>query len=409
MRTRISWLAVLAVVTIILWQEPPPARAQEGQNNEYEVPPPPVFLPFPFGRPHMEQGGFYFSAEFEYYKQTNPLLSQPIAFRGLNDTDGTIGPVLGMQSIPGAFIGSHLDALDVNYVSGPGTWQPGYAATIGYRFADGIAVEAKWLHLYETHYAASATLAPAGSIGGNAADSFLTSPVYNYNPAFLGPGDQTGLGSNVATLGIWDASSVQEELFTQRTDIYEINFRIPIQETENWRTYGLVGPRLVALWENFKWTTVTPELDGNTPPNDVANYSNIVSNRLYGVHIGCGNEWELGDTPAGAFALSIDAQAALYIDFAHTIASYELGDKSTAASHGRFFNTIVPGLEGVVNFWYYPWEGVVLRLGYNALAFFNTVLSPRPVDFDMGTISPGYNQTQFRLLDGFQAGIGFIF
>jgi hypothetical protein len=401
MRTRISLLTVLLLLALLVW---PKTACAQGSD----VPPPSVIVPWPFGRPHLDQGGFYFAGEFLMWRETNPLRSQPLAFRGLTDWDGTVGAALGIPSFPGNFIGTHLTALDVNSVSGPNPLQPGYGATVGYRFANGIAMEIKWIHLTEAHYSAAASLQPATSIGVFSEETFMTSPVYNFPSAYAGPGNQTGLGSQISTFGLWNATTLQQESFTQRLDIWELGFRIPMQDSECWRIYGLIGPRLVAMWESFKWTVVNPEQNGNTPPNDIANYTNIVSNRLYGVHIGVGNEWMLGDTPAGAFSLSLDVQGALYADFTHAIPSYELGDKSTAASHSRYFTTLSPEVEGAVNLWWYPYEGIIFRIGYSAMAFFNTVASPRPVDFNFGAITPGYEKTTFRLFDGFNVGAGII-
>jgi hypothetical protein len=233
--------------------------------------------------------------------------------------------------------------------------------------------------------------------------------VYNFSPNYSGPGNQTGNGSPIATFGLWNASSMQQISFVQRLDIWDINGRIPIQESECWRTYGLIGPRLVAMWERFYWTTVTPELNGNTPPEDIAHYSNTISNRLYGVHLGIGNEWMLGDTPVGAFSISLDLQAAGYFDFVHAIPKYELSDKSTSASHSRLINTWVPEVEGQLNLWWYPYEGLIFRAGYDALAFFNTISSPRPVDFNMGAITPAFERGTFRFFGGFNFGFGIIF
>lgn len=401
MRRRSSWLAVLLVLGITLW--PQVARAQLG-----DVPPPEWLVPTPFGHPHMEAGGFYAAAEFLMWRQTNTLGNQPVAFRGINDSDGTIGLALGLPSIPGAFIGSHNEALDVHEITGPNTWSPGYKAVIGYKFSNGVAVDLSWTHLYEVRYAATATLGTPQSEGQFSEDTFLTSPVYNYGPQYTGPGNQTGLGSPISTIGLWNASTEQEISFVQRLDMWDINFRVPMQDSECWRIYGLGGPRMVAMWERFKWTTVTPELNGNTPPEDIGIYSNTISNRLYGLHVGAGAEWMLGDTPAGAFSLTVDIQAALYIDFARAIPKYELSDRSTSASHSRRFNQFVPEAETQINFWWYPYEGIVCRVGYDAMGFFNTIASPRPIDYNMGTITPGYTSV-FRLFDGFNAGIGFIF
>jgi hypothetical protein len=403
MRTRIGWLAVLLALGVAV--TPQISQAQ----GFSDVPLPSPQVPWPFGRPHLDQGGWYLAGEFLYMKQTNPLQSQPIGYRGLIDVDGTIHAALGLGNPgPGVFLGSRQDALDVNYISGPVNYQPAFNFTFGYRFESGIAVEMRWIHLTDVHYSSTAGIAPPGSTGVFQEETFVTSPVYNFTRAYAGPGNTTGQGSAIALLGIWDGANQMTEDFVQRFDLWELTMRVPLQESECWRTYGIMGPRLVSLWERFKWRTVNAEADGTVPPEDTAIYSNVVSNRLYGIHLGLGNEWMLGDTPVGAFSFTVDLQGAAYADFAKGRPKYELGDKSTAAQHGRNFINLVPEAEAQLNFWWYPYEGIVFRAGYQAMAFFNTLSSPRPVDFNFGTITPGYQNT-FRLLDGFNFGFGIIF
>jgi hypothetical protein len=407
MRRYIYWLAALALLGIFV--TPRLSRAQDVTAvPPFQTPPNTLEVAWPFGRPHPERGGFYFAGEFMYWRQTNPLKSEPLGFRGVQDADGSIGLALGTTTIPGQFIGSKADAIDTNYVSGPRNYAPGFNFTFGYHFENSLSVEMRWIHLFDVRYSATASLLPPTSIGGNAEETFITSPVYNFSPVYFGPGNTTGLGTPIALFGIWDGSSSQTISFVQRFDQWEMTFRVPIQDSECWRTYGIIGPRIVSMWERFTWTVVHPETDGTILPIDVANYSNVTSNRLYGVHGGIGNEWFLGDSPAGAFALSVDLQSALFFDFMKGLPKYELGDKSTAAQHARRLSSFVPELDGSVNLWWYPIHGIQMRFGYEAMAFFNTFSSPRPVDFNFGSITPAYERT-FRLFDGWNFGIGFQF
>ena len=249
---------------------------------------------------------------------------------------------------------------------------------------------------------------PPTAIGTFSEETFITSPVFNFAPVYFGPGNTTGVGNPTALFGIWNGSSLQTIDFVQRFDQWEMTWRVPMQESECWRTYGMVGPRLVSMWERFKWRVVHPETDGTVLAEDVAIFSNVVSNRLYGFHVGVGNEWMLGDGPAGAFSLSLDLQAALFFNFMKGRPKYELGDGSTAASHPRNLASVVPEVEGTINLWWYPYEGIICRFGYDAMAFFNTFSSPRPVDFNMGIITPPYERT-IRTFDGFNLGVGIIF
>ena len=81
----------------------------------------------------------------------------------------------------------------------------------------------------------------------------------------------------------------------------------------------------------------------------VADYSNVVSNRLYGVHAGCGYDCFLGDTPIGGFALSVEGEGGLFADFVKARAKWELEDRSTVAHRNRNFSTIAPALFGKIN------------------------------------------------------------
>jgi hypothetical protein len=429
MRKRISWLAALVVIGIAVsresnraqagdddplheqlfgWLTPSPVEEALVRGQMGDVPPPSTILPLPFGRPRLDQGGFYVASEFTYYLMTNPLKSQPLAFRGIQDMNDTIHAAIGLGPTPGNFIGTKSEALDVNSVSGPNSYTPGFTLTLGYRWQDGFAAEVKWLHLFETKNSATAGLLPPGQAGAALEETFLTSPVFNFPPAYAGPGNQTGQGSGTAILGIWDGSSLQTITFIQRFDQVEINFRIPIQESECWRTYGIVGPREQILYERFTWRVVSQEGNGNVAPNDTATYTNTTANDMYGVKAGVGNEWFLGDSPAGGFSLSVDLTASMMLDFVKGRPKYELGDRSTATGHARNWLNFVPEGDANINLWWYPYEGIIVRLGYDALAMFNTMGSSRPVDFNFGSITPEYSST-FRYFGGVNFGVGFIF
>jgi len=420
------WLAVLIVFSFAVM--PQDAKAQLG-----DLPQSSLVVPLPFGPVRADTGGFYLAGEFMYWKQTNPIKSQPLGFRGISDTDGSIGaslngtngglptnpniPVFSAQ--PGEFIGSHDVAIDANQVSGPNNYSPGFNFTVGYRFENGSALEMRWIHLVDARYSATASLLGPGSVNQNiignvAENTFISSPVFNFTPSYFGPGntalDANGniVGSPIAMFGLWDGSSIQTITFVQRFDQWELTFRQPMMESECWRTYALIGPRLVSMWERFTWRVVHPETDASVLPQDSAVYTNVTSNRLYGVHAGIGNEFLLGDTPLGAFSISLDLQGAVFMDFMKGRPKYELGDRSTAAGHGRNLFSIVPEGDGQVMLWWYPYRGIVARMGWEAMAFANTFSSPQPVDFNFGSITPPYKST-FRLFEGFNMGLGFMF
>jgi hypothetical protein len=237
----------------------------------------------------------------------------------------------------------------------------------------------------------------------------MFSPVYNFPVDYAGPPMKVNAGDAGATFGIWNAASINQENFTQRFDQFDLMARVPVWQTECFRTYGLFGPRYVHLWERFQWRTVSEDTSGNAASNDAATYSNIVSNNLYGLNIGSGNDWWLGASPIGGFSVTLDGQVGLYWDFVKERAKYELGDRTTAAQHPRNVNELVPAFQVNVALWYYPWEAVQIKLGYDILGFFNTIASPRPVDFNFGSISPKFVSEGLRLVNGLTFGVGLTF
>jgi hypothetical protein len=412
MRTWTGWLASLLTAGVFL--APSGVRGQDVPAlSDPEIP-----LPLYHSRP--ETGGFYAAAEFLFFRETNPLKAQEIAVRGILDFDGSITAALNSHQInptgnlpivvPGApvvgnFLGSGAPALFANDAGGPLSYEPGFRFTAGWRFGDGVAVEFSWLGLNEAKYQAVASLVPPGLNGGpNLVNTFLFAPVFNFPNQFAGEPQKLALGNPNAAYGIWDAASVMTISFVQRFSEYDITARLPMFETDFCRCYGLMGPRYASLWENFKWRTVSERFDGTAGETDAAIYSNVTSNQMYGVFFGVGSEWWLGH----GLSLSLDVRAAGLIDFAHFIAKYELGDFSIESKRARRDYSLVPEFDGSVNIWWYPMAGVQLRVGYNLMAFFDTFSSADPVNFNYGGLDPTYNRT-FRLFDGFNAGIGFIF
>src|SRR5205809_441426 len=149
----------------------------------------------------------------------------------------------------------------------------------------------------------------------------------------------------------------------------------------------------------------TGEILPSSGPLDQASYSNIVSNRLYGPLFGLGSDVYVGH----GFGINLDLRCGSYIDVVKERAKYELGDHSTAAQRARTDYTMAFELAGRLNLTWYPIEGVELRFGYELQNLFNTVSSPRPIDFNMGSITPTYDKGTYRFFDGFAAGISLIF
>ena len=412
MRKKNTWLAILLTVGVAVVAN----RAQAQEETPFEDP----VIPLPLGHDRMSKGGFYVGAEFEYFRQTNPIKDQVVAVRGILDFDGsitsaldgtTIVPVSGSPitipgaPMPGTFLGSGTAALNTNQVSGPGTYEPGFKLTAGWRFKDGSAVEFSWFRLNETKYNAVATLVPETLKPGTLLEeTFLFSPVFSFPFEFGGAPDKIALGNPLAAFGIWNGADAMSLSFVQRTAIYDINYRIPIYDSEYCRCYGLVGGRYVQLWENFGWRTVSAEFDGTTGQDNVALYSEVTSNNLWGADIGVGSEFFLGH----GFAFSLDGRFATLLNFAKEEAKYDRADFAIGNKRATRQFDVVPELQATANVWWYPFSGCQIRFGYDAMAFFNTYAAQQPIDFNYSSVDPGWSKVN-RYLTGFNAGVGFIF
>jgi hypothetical protein len=394
MRKRYTWLAgILTTLAALL------PSAVHAQSEGYS-PPDPVW-PLPLASTHMAQGGLYLDGSFVLLRETNPIQNQLVAVRGFRDFSGTVG-------VPGQFVGTGEPALNTSQLGISRSYVPGFEMGIGYRFQDGSSVALNFLYLLINTYGALATLVPRDFlVGQNFQRSFLFSPVTNFPIAFAGPEDDfAGNLPAGAGFGIWNAYDETTISLTQRFQQWEIVYRQLIHEDECWRAYGLMGPRFTWFWENFKWRTV----DHGDPVTDsafnVGQYSNIVSNRMYGPMIGVTNEWYMGH----GFSLSFDLQTALFIDIVKERVKYELGAKFVGQQSRRAKTDyrFVPEVQSKMSLWWYPIEGVEVRASYDLMAFFNTIASPRPIDFDWGAVNPGF-VNRARYLDGFTLGIAFIF
>jgi hypothetical protein len=409
MRTLSIWRASLFTALILLL--PGLAQAQDAPGYF----PPDINWPTPFSnRPDL--GGIYCAAEFVLYRQTNPLTSQNVAYRGFQDVDGSISAALNNGLGAGQFYGTKTLALDTHQVSGPNGYQPGFKIDLGYKFSTGASISLSWLYITEHKTQASATPAPfALNVGFGQTDSFLFSPVYGFPPDYAGNFTaangrrKIAIGNPLAAYGIWNAASIETISFIQRSEQYEITWRDVVFETENYRLSYLVGPRFFWIWERFQWRTSDLDLNGVGGPLDTAIYNNTDSNRMYGAHAGFSSECYIGK----GFALQFDLEGALLLNVIRerqeytTGARYGLPQPTAESKRSQTQWTATPEINADINLVWYPIQSVQLRLGYNAMAFFNTISSPRPIDFNYGSLTAPYEST-FRLFDGLKAGIAFI-
>lgn len=370
-------------------------------------------IPIPTG--HAGDAGFYTSVEYVMLTQTRDIGSQTIAYRGLIDSTGQI------TGLPGTYVGSGQVALSTDDF-GRRTYTPGYQIEVGYRFQDGTRLYANYLQLFETQSKAGASLVPPYFRSRvDLTDTFLVAGVYNFPPQFAGPRFKTGYDTAIVpgsgntggnTYGIWNAATVMNIKLTQRYTQSEIGARVPLLQTDYSRVYGIAAGRFAWLFDRFQWYTLSMNVLGEANPQDQAWYTNTISQRMYGPVIGCGHEVFL----ANQFSLSVDLTGGLLLSVVKERAKYKLespGDGATIqpiaskSSHNTW--QLVPNANINLNLWWYPTEGVQLRVGYQGMAYFNTTRMDEPVGFNYAVPDPRYETQVFRLLHGFNVGVGLFF
>jgi hypothetical protein len=371
------------------------------QTGSYS--PPDVQLPLPMGSTNVD-GGLFTAASFVSFRQTNPLRNQVIAYQGFVDVDGSVQG----GDVPGTFIGSHQVALDSRQVSGPQTYQPGTKIDIGWKFAgdDAGTLVFSWMWLAEAKYNANVTLANNFlQLGPSLENSFQFSPVYNFPIDYAGEPNKVTTGSPFALFGIWNGSTEQAIQYVQRVQQWDLTYRVPYYETETTRLSGLVGGRFFWLWDGFTWKTIDVDDGGNSGPLTSAQYSNVTSNRMYGVHVGLQQEWYLGH----GFAVSLEGDVAAFCDIVKERVKYEFLDKFTPpqSKYSRTDYTIAGEASANLALQWYVYEGIQIRASYDVMAFANTIASTLPVAFNWGAPIPEYDHVS-RFFDGFTFGVAFI-
>lgn len=399
------------------------ARGQSlGGGQNLDLAPPDPIVPLPLGHARMEStGGVYTALEFVMYRLSASVKNQQLAIRGFTDVDGAVtgdlngtlvqpdtqppfiirGPV-----VPGTQYGSRTEALNAADLNQQETFQPGWAITIGYKLDSGSKIELKWTHIQKNTTQANASLNPPGfQVGPLLADTYLFSPVFNFPVEFTGAAQETALGNPNSLAGIWNGAINMNISLEERYDQWDVAASTPWMQNDVCRVYGRFGGRFAWIFERFEWRTVSASFTGNSTPQDVATYTNTVSNRMYGPFIGFGVDRYLGCS----FAMALEMDAAALVDVARLRAKYVRGDNTieNKSSINRFM--FAPEVNANVNLYWYPIEGVQIRAGYNFMAFFDTVGMDQPVAFDFRSPQPDWNTRGARFLDGFNAGIALIF
>jgi hypothetical protein len=365
-------------------------------------------VPLPLGSTRPEDGGFYTWAQALMWHQTSPLRDQLVAVRGFVVVDSSVP---GVQ--PNTFIGDRTSALDTKQVSGPTSYVPGVEVGLGWKFKDASALSFSWFYLANTKYSAVATVANRDfNFRADFANTFLTAFVYNFPNDFSGPPMKAAQGGPFALFGIWNGAGIMTETWEQKFQQWDITYRIPVYDTECYRLSGIMGARFAWIWERYRWVTTDIDLAGNSDPSDVAIYSNIISNRMYGPFIGCVQEWYWGHGFAGMF----DARCAALLDLVKERAQYQLAfhfegaDKlpATVNKRARTNWSPVTQFDTRIGLKWYPLEFVEVQMGYGVMGFLNTLTSQHPIDFNYSSLTPHYDHV-FRLFDGFSAGIALVF
>ena len=180
---------------------------------------------------------------------------------------------------------------------------------------------------------------------------------------------------------------------------------MPVLQTEYSRVYGMAGGRFAWFFERFNWRTVKFDDAGIALPVDAADYTNTLSQRMYGPFVGCGHEIYVANSSRSA----CDLTGASCWTSPSSGPSTSSATRSIQSKWGREEFRLVPNANAAVNLWWYPIEGVQIRVGYQAMTYFNTLYMLEPVGFNYGNIDPAYQTKYFRLLHGFNVGIGFFF
>jgi hypothetical protein len=185
----------------------------------------------------------------------------------------------------------------------------------------------------------------------------------------------------------------------------ELAARVPMFETEYSRVYGFAGLRYGWFFERFYWRTVGTDILGISNPQDVAIYTNTLSQRMYGPMLGCGHEIYLGKQ----FAVGLDVSGAALMNLAKERVKYKLGDETTQAKRKRLEYELVPNVNADFNLMWYPIEGVQLSAGYSFQTYWGTRYMKEPIAFNFGALDPAYNIKAFRYVSMFNFGVGFFF
>jgi hypothetical protein len=454
---------LLGLVVLALFALPTAARAQGGGS----LGPPMWEMPMPLMWGERNEG-IYTAFEALIMRINNPLHTQVVGIRGIFDEAGTIQgqgelvnvndgriattpyitTLFGDRGVPGQFLGSGMGAMTTGDV-GDDKYEPGMRFTIGYRFRNGVAIEGNYWSLAATRHQSSAGIVPPrnfGGVGSQFYDSFISAPFFNFTPYFAGPsfdvisntylltrpaganpvnlvtaGNQNGANQVITTddvindlirfrgfvvpaYGIANGAELMEQSLRQRFASAELNARVPFCTAEVTRTYGLIGVRYINFDERYRLRIVDMDIEGSSLAENAMQYENKISNKYYGGQAGIGTESYI----ANGFAITFEGKLGVLAE--NSRATVKVLREDLAVGLRKVDNQVntTTMFQAGAYLWWYPMEGIQMRIGYEFLGILGSRRSPDPVDFDLGKLNPGYDKLFLRV-DGVTGGLAFIF
>jgi len=376
-----------------------------GQGAEGYAPPP-FPSPFPLGSTRPEEGGLYAFTSFDLYHVNNPLKRQTVAVSGFRILDNSLA---SQGFLAGAFVGPGDERLNTQSLRNDLAMQPGFTVGLGWKFRDGSSVELSWMYLRDAKYKDGATLLPQyGLVGTDLARTFLYADFFNLPLEYSGPPNKVEGASEFGVFGLWNGASVMTQEFLTRFQRYELSYKWDVLDEEYFRMKGIIGPRFSWFWDVYRLRSINYSLDGSGGGGiDQGLYSNVTSNRMYGIHAGVQCDQYLGH----GFSCITEGQAAAYMNLVKERVKFKTGERFGGLPESKYSRTeftFVPELQGSIGLMWYPTENMQIFAKAQGMIFFNTLTAPRPISFDYLRPRPTYEST-IRTLLGMEFGASIHF
>ena len=343
------------------------------------------------------------------------------------DLNGTVVNTVGQPPfiirgpiVPGNFLGTGTPALFTDDLRGQESFEPGYRITLGYRFDNGTAIETSYMALQKVTYSANASLIPHELCqpGGRAVPGrFVHLGTVLQSAAGIRRG-QPEDGARQPRLGLRHLQRRQQHVdelpaSSSRTGTFAAGCR---------------GTRTTAPASTVTLAAGSPGSGSSSgcgpfPPTSSATARRtdvgVYRKRRFQPHVRPVRRHRVRTvSSATASASALETEAAFLLDIVKERANVQNGDRNDAPPGTPFVSV----KKAATNFQpgrrirrptprctWYPIEGIQLRAGYNFMTFLNTVDMQDPIAFDARNFDPNWQNRAIRFMDGFNAGIGFIF